>query len=626
MSWRRCAACDKSQGRGKLISCLHCLCLECVEGNIEFDGSIHCPACGQKTTAKPGQSLLLSLPDAYPEPKLGSEPSVELEGCMACDLLLCDECAESSLALSTCQDCSLNLCEAHAKAHPLFRRTLNHSITPLAKSSPAAGTGTVAVGTAHPASCVSACRQCAVHPSHNVSRFCLSCDCLLCNQCMLRSTHLQHRDSVLSIDEAAAKMRVAVSENLSSLSSSSAGSSLASTLEKVKGAICRLNEDTEGASKKVTDYCEKVLESVKRREKELLDELDKVRSVKLLPLEKQYRHLESTLAQAKALSSIMGSCDNSVDFLRVRGWLDNAVAAQRSIAEEIKEPCASGVPWFIGGNTSQLDEELDSCACVVDLKELCLSCPEEITLGTDEEAVTVEVCGGGLSARLLQALPVSVEVASPDNTPVAGTPMSASSTGGICSAFQPTCQGAHIVSVCVAGVHLPGSPVTVCAMSAHTVFDTMKCHSEMHLSNADRTVTKMGRKGYTSVCSRPATPVSDKVTWRVRVDEVGGYEPSMYICASNSTRPALDRYHQRKTEMFGWRGDYTTMYVYPESGDLGQRWQRDDVIKLTWDVVQQTLTGHHERAGATDVHHGVTGSLYLYISLYVPGHQVTILP
>ena len=95
----------------------------------------------------------------------------------------------------------------------------------------------------------------------------------------------------------------------------------------------------------------------------------------------------------------------------------------------------------------------------------------------------------------------------------------------------------------------------------------------------------------------------------------------IFLCGS--TDPELDTY-QRDNTAHGWYGPGTHTENW-RGTELGQPWQTGDIIRLSVDCDRRTLTGRHERTGATQTLTNVTGDLYLYVSLASPGHQVTIL-
>ena len=118
--------------------------------------------------------------------------------------------------------------------------------------------------------------------------------------------------------------------------------------------------------------------------------------------------------------------------------------------------------------------------------------------------------------------------------------------------------------------------------------------------------------GWRSVCGADIYR-SGTVEIGIRLDNMPNPHVMIFLC--NSTNPGLDNYQQDGTA-YGW---------YGSGGNFGENWQTGDIICLSLDCDCHTLTGRHERTGATQTLTNVTGDLYLYVSLRYAGHQVTIL-
>eukprot|EP00117_Sycon_ciliatum_P005042 scpid99538/ scgid9152/ len=133
MSRPECGSCRSSSKHGKLLKCLHSLCVECLEKYISGKGSVGCPECGTTTPPPPlaGVPLLQYLPDSdVSSDGVGEEVAAASAGRKK----LCDECAEDTGAVAVCMDCSDSFCAMHAEVHPTFRRTYKHKVVPLSKA------------------------------------------------------------------------------------------------------------------------------------------------------------------------------------------------------------------------------------------------------------------------------------------------------------------------------------------------------------------------------------------------------------------------------------------------------------------------------------------------------------
>ena len=611
----RCASCGKSCRKGKFIACLHVLCVGCIEQNVDFDGSVLCPGCGTKTPSKPGRAPLQWLPNSIIENK---QEGVEAETSVDTNDSLCEECAVDTPATTVCKDCNSLFCETHGKAHPLSRKSHNHRVGPI-----------VGVGTAEPTGSLggqtvrSADHRCALHPSQKLTHYCVRCEELLCGTCIARGQHTQHQNSVKSVEEAARKARKRLHDKQESCCSSDDGV-IPIALEAVTKAIREVNDQTEDASDRARTFIKGRVEVWKKRECELLDELDQLRSAKLLPLEQQLGRLQDCLSRGETVSTILECCQDDTDILELCGWLDSAIESQKSTAENETQPCVHSQLVFSSRDVSDLDSEIMQTGVVADLADCSLVCPESSP--RDKECV-VKIRGKlathSLKSQNMARLCLRVDAKAPDGQTMPCSLQSAATSEVITASFQPRSVGEYSVSAVVGGRPLSGSPASVeIVQSRQPVFESVMCHGDLSLSDDGRTLVYSPgiESGYRSACTSPVCGGVKEV--RVRIDNTGS-TPYMFICACNSANPTLSNYHQNMSEVFGWYGPRVGKYC--NGGALGQPWQNGDVIHLTLDQDKHTLTGRHERTGVTETLTDVTGELYWYVSLSRENQQVTIL-
>eukprot|EP00117_Sycon_ciliatum_P039576 scpid106593/ scgid3141/ len=127
MSRPECGSCSSSSKHGKLLKCLHSLCVECLEKYISGKGSVGCPECGTVTPPpQGGVPLLQHLPDSNVSSK-GNEGE-------AVQKTFCDECVDDTAAVAVCLDCGDNFCTDHARVHPTSRRSYKHKVAALGET------------------------------------------------------------------------------------------------------------------------------------------------------------------------------------------------------------------------------------------------------------------------------------------------------------------------------------------------------------------------------------------------------------------------------------------------------------------------------------------------------------
>ncbi|XP_065192490.1 E3 ubiquitin-protein ligase TRIM56-like [Sycon ciliatum] len=234
-----CVFCESSNTRGKLLKCLHSICVECLEKHTNDNSSVGCPGCGAITPPPlAGVPLLQYLPDSDVLSGDAGEATAIMQN------KLCDECAEDTVAVAICMDCGDHFCTDHAKGHPKSRKSYRHKVVPLSEadsSSPSARRPT-------PGS------KCALHPSSEQSHFCMVCRKILCDKCLEASNrHDQHRQDLLPIEQAVSTIRDSLIAKMTA-SFSGEGSELESALATTDKALSQLHDQTETVSSEINDF------------------------------------------------------------------------------------------------------------------------------------------------------------------------------------------------------------------------------------------------------------------------------------------------------------------------------------------------------------------------------------
>ncbi|XP_065185824.1 E3 ubiquitin-protein ligase TRIM33-like [Sycon ciliatum] len=344
MSTAQCYGCGSSNttlNRLKYISCLHTLCVPCVQNSIDFDGSIKCPQCFSSTQLPVGMEPLRSLPSVVLHGNLelsvaGNDESQAISAC--------EECGDDTAATSSCENCHVRMCEAHAGVHSLNKGTKGHIVKPLIRIATSSSTMSSCAGsTGRPRGQRNP--QCAVHSNEKLDRFCVQCNQILCPRCKLAPSH-KHDHQVLDIPSAGQMSRDKLSEKLASCTSESDGV-INKVMRNVSRNIEALNEQTECASAKVTDVIKEQVEILKKRESDLFAELDAMRSKKLIPLEKQLNRLQECVAQVESAGLILQSGSDDVDLLRMFSWIDGTLDKAMKTTEVEGEPCTADSLWIM---------------------------------------------------------------------------------------------------------------------------------------------------------------------------------------------------------------------------------------------------------------------------------------
>ena len=306
-----------------------------------------------------------------------------------------------------------------------------------------------------------------------------------------------------------------------------------------------------------------------------------------------------------------------------------ASAANESARSDVK-PCVESTLVFRQLHSEQLTTAIDCVGNVFDVDDIdpsqsSMQCQPSLHVG-EEICITLKAVSGNCGS--VQANDVSItslelEVMSPDNEVMPCNANKDDEDGGIIVArYQPTQPGKHQVVARYDGHHFSGSPADVMATTSVCGSDPTRCHGDIQLSNNNMTArnTQGGRHTWRSVCGAD-TFRTGTVEIGIRLDNMPNSCVMIFLCSS--TNPKLDT-HQEDNTAHGWYGNNGGAGNW-RGTQFGQKWQTGDIIRLSLDCDRHTLTGRHERTGATQTLSNVTGDLYLYVSLYSHGHQVTIL-
>ncbi|XP_065189414.1 E3 ubiquitin-protein ligase TRIM45-like [Sycon ciliatum] len=619
MSRPECGLCRSNNKHGKLLKCLHSLCVECLEKHISGKGSVGCPECGTVTPASSaGVPLLQYLPDSDVSSD-GNEATATTPS-----RKLCDECAEDTGAVAVCMDCSDSLCAMHAEAHPASRRTYKHKVVPLSE---AAG---------HTRDRTSASQhKCSFHPSFVQCSYCLSCEQLVCKQCVSSGDHATH--NVQTITDASSSIRQSLKFQLTRTSHGS-GSVFDELIKTSEAALSGLRDETETVSSLINHVFGILKKAIEKRQQELLEEIDRLQLSHLLPLEEQKRQVISGALYSKKVQHLAENCNEDVNFLKMSSWLVEAAKNAVSAAERDVTVFAPGTLSFSPYHVKELTAAIARTGVVIDIGILSSEKSSMTTAASVEEGDDLTVIieprnghGDSLAVTEAHLSGVHVDVTSADNTtstiesvlmpnrsPNEGTNMIATykTTGKIGSVQVSAMIGDHPVA---------GSPAMVTIVDPQPRFDPSQCHADLVLSNNNRTVTRGAacNKQLRSVCGiRKWSSGKHEICLRLDRITAGKVHHMFFLC--NAQHPRLDDWQTGKTTSFGWYSNRTSGGDWTGSA-LGQPWRAGDVIRMSLDCDNHTLVGRHGRTRATETLYKVTGELYLYISLYSSGDQVTIL-
>ena len=350
----KCASCSLDKNRGKLLKCMHSVCVPCLPKQITFGNALTCPTCSEITPPPPGGvTHLQALPDSV----LNFETLSASCDVYRTDVTLgCDDCVEDRRAVSTCLECKMNYCQTHAEGHRLSRATYHHKLEILG-----------VIGSANPIIKKQACEKCPLHPTDEIRSFCSHCSQLLCQRCEIIHPS-EHNHGILPVSEAASQAKLALTARLVT-GDDGDRSSLDEAYDGVVDAIQDLHTQTEAVSAEVNEYFDGLVAVMRKRENAVLGDLDQLRTKKLLPLEAQRSRLANTINASSTAKSYLTSRQSDANLLKMRPWLEEVADREDKLLQEDGAPCASAKLVFTPNTSTDMVDVVRQFGDVADVAD-----------------------------------------------------------------------------------------------------------------------------------------------------------------------------------------------------------------------------------------------------------------
>ena len=228
----------------------------------------------------------------------------------------CEECTDDTPATSSCTDCQADLCSAHAETHPRVKRTRGHKVGPKKSSASSPKVG------GRPKSRA----RCSLHTAEELTHFCKRCLDLSCALCLKRKVHADHPNDLLSITEAADNARKECDKTCAN-TGDGCHAKLAAKLQSLQEGQDDIRRQSEAVSHDISAAFEERISLLKRRESQLLAEVDKLCWKKLEPLESVCAATNECLEMLPSLASLAEDCASDSDVLRLCPWLKEKAAS-----------------------------------------------------------------------------------------------------------------------------------------------------------------------------------------------------------------------------------------------------------------------------------------------------------
>ena len=349
----KCVSCDVDNARGKLLKCMHCICVQCLPQHITFESEVCCPRCQDLTPSPPsGVTHMQALPDsAVLNGGAAGDPYKVETG--ESDTKFCDECAKDEKAVATCLECQVNYCQIHADGHSRSRATYKHRMENLSAS------GILIQATRK------VFENCHFHPTQEWQTFCSQCSQLLCQQCeVIHPT--EHKPRILSLSNAASQAKTALHATFGG-DQGKDGDKLDEVFIRVCKAIQDLHNQTVELSTEINEYFDGLVDVIRKKETKMLSDLDQLQSNKLHPLEVQKSRLGDTMAAMSTAKFHFKSAQPDANFMKMSPWLKAVARKEENVLHDAAEPCISAAKFVFSPNDASFTEALSTLGEVTDV-------------------------------------------------------------------------------------------------------------------------------------------------------------------------------------------------------------------------------------------------------------------
>ena len=627
--FKRCVGCNVLQpSDGRILNCVHLVCLACLNDNIADSGCFKCCLCGEETAPfLKGVDLAKQLPLFTPnecDDRMGGPVGGEMS------TLQCEWCIEATDATHRCLGCSgIGLCGAHAQKHPTSKLYIGHVVEALTDNN----THVHSAGESNYARHV-----CPLHNKHQVSKYCQTCCHTVCERCVT----VGHRSHVFESIESAADVQRRELQSMGFTDSEEGAvkdGAFEQPLTRVSAKLDGVQRQKETVSSVIADVFDEAVKMLVTRKEELLAEVDSLAWRRMEPLELKKSKLALIADQhafAVELSKRLVSGDsNPCDVLRLSRILKERL---KKMKIEIGEACVLPITGEIKTDAlplSQLSEIIQSLVRVsihvVDMSKTVIDIPGRIVVNKE---VTAKV-------KLLDGLNKPIPTSHPGLnvdaalfTPSGDRQSLATSAGGsACDPylevkFTPASPGQHRLEIHLDG-HVAKAQFEVGILPA-VQFDVSKCSDLITISGGGRVARHTGenrgtngsvlfRNGYTTGLHQ----------WCIHVKN--GADNYWSVAVGVTVLPSDGRYDSGKF-FFSQRRYYLWWCNGHSESNLdcasanSSPWKDGDVLTLTLDCDEGKLELHLQRTDEKVAFHGVKCDepLYPAVNLYHPGKEVEI--
>ena len=315
-----CPGCQKRFVSPLLLPCLHTLCKKCIdaERTSQKNGKLsRCPVCSRVLDLRCEFPLNFVANNMVKQAAVQDNTPVDF---------VCDTCeALEEKVTMRCSDCHLFLCEFCSTAHRRMSATKTHTLQTVDQLK-----GQIFKGNNFQRSSF-----CSIHFSELLCYFCQTCEQMICRHCSL-STHEEHE--CRSIVEVAKTFKV----NMVNLAEQIKGKQkhISEQATAIKENIMKVENQQKAARRSIEEYFQKLIEALKNRMSELVNEIDSHCTAKLEALFLKQNLLQQTVQHATDCCLLTERTVKQGSDVEILGVGKTVIQRLTSLVEEIEQNSA----------------------------------------------------------------------------------------------------------------------------------------------------------------------------------------------------------------------------------------------------------------------------------------------
>ena len=653
-----CVKCKRFQpADGKVLACLHLICLGCLNESKDRSGCVLCSQCGRKSSprvrgsdlsdqlASSQRLLYTSEENAVLASNSSPESSTEKQACEVCEELHDEEDGYVvKAATHECVDCEPNriFCDKHGEKHPRGKRYTGHGVRKLRQHGSRSSAR-------KPQS-----MNCVIHQLNDVITFCQTCQHGVCAQC-LASGHSQHTFETLSA--VAMEKRASLSKSLKSLANNMSqqtsdssdrlpvSGQITTPFQTLKDRIAKeveaIREEAKTTSEEVAGYYDDLIASLKEKRQLQLEAIDSLAWKQLEPYENRQRRLqdlEESYGTTTQLCQILTGDSKDVTETVVIELAEHVEKKIQELSNDLQrdtQPLVQRAKIMVDFESlAATKEKMLSLvrvyeSTVVDIEKCSVIMPDDVIVGADN---TIKFDLFDHTKRPIPASNTAANVTATVVSPSGKRDVIVVTRDTDISLTQirmllwvkPDEIGQHSLQVQSSG-RTKTVNFSACDPGPVLRCDPQKCSSQITLSNDNRTARLRGQRyGYGTVTTAVGYTRGRHV-WNVRFTQTKaeGY----YLSAGVTALPTNGdyngtHYYFDKHRYFGWWSDGSVAYS-SGTGNRCEKLRDGDTATFVLDCYQKSLEIRVHRTNKTSQITGLLCGepLYPALCLFEPDHE-----